>query len=148
MLERDLTDVDWAALHLDGITRAHWPDLLAGSPIADQFAALADEDRFLAMAHEFRQSVAARPWINQCIVAREVGARAFGITTSDILKDDRRPDLVDKRHKIVAFARVMTGASYSHIGRHFGRNHSGVAYACEKYESLIRFMVGQHGCAK
>jgi chromosomal replication initiation ATPase DnaA len=104
----------------------------------ERFANLPDEPRYLTMLKEFQHRVAARPWINQCIVAREVGARAFGITTPEILSEDRRPDLVEKRHKIIAFAKVVTGASDSHIGRHFGRDHSGVGYACEKYEAIVR----------
>jgi len=134
MPDAERTYIDFFDCHLMLGDRGH--ELIA--QYDEGYANLPDEPRYRTMHQEFRQSVAARPWINQCIVAREVGARAFGITTSEILSEDRRPDLVDKRHKIIAFTKVMTGASYSHIGRHFGRDHSAVGYACEKYEAIVR----------
>jgi Bacterial dnaA protein helix-turn-helix len=102
-----------------------------------------DDNRYIRMALEFQQTIAARPWMNHCIVARQIGARAFGIATDELLsKDGRKPELVEKRHKIIAFTRVVTGHGYNQIARAFERDRSSIAYSCEKYEDVIRAAIG------
>ena len=98
----------------------------------------ADDNRYVAMARDYRLAVAGRPWVNACIVARQIGAQAFGITVDDLLAINRCHPLVEKRHKIMAFTAVVTGASISKIGHAFHRDHSTVIYALSKYEPTIR----------
>ena len=127
----------WAALAMDWITAARRPDIVG---YANELVASHADDlaRYRAMADEFSRFVAARPWSNHCIVARDIGARAFGFTPSELLKEDRSPDLVEARHKIIAFTRVVTGANASRIGKAFERHHPAVTHACAKYEHEVR----------
>lgn len=90
------------------------------------------------MAREFHHICAARPFLNHCIVARDVGARAFSISVDQLLARTREGDQTETRQKIMAFVCVVTGASFRQVGGSFERNHSAVSYACDKYADTVR----------
>ncbi|WFU42565.1 helix-turn-helix domain-containing protein [Bradyrhizobium sp. CB82] len=94
------------------------------------------------MAREFRRICAARPYLNHCVVARDVAARAFETSIDHLQSTTRDADNAEVRHKIMAFVYVITGAKFSEIGRVFNRNHSAVSYACGKYADAIRAAIG------
>jgi hypothetical protein len=100
--------------------------------------AVVDVPRYIEMAREFHRICAARPFLNHCIVARDVGARAFQISNDQLLARSREGDQTETRQKIMAFACVVTGASFRQVGATFERDHSAVSYACDKYADYIR----------
>jgi chromosomal replication initiation ATPase DnaA len=53
----------------------------------------------------------------------------YGITLQAMLSRRRRPKLVEARREAMTLAR-LTKASYSEIGRAFGRHHTTVMSAC------------------
>jgi hypothetical protein len=110
----------------------------AGASLLDRGG---EQNRYRQMAREFRRICAARPYLNHCIVARDVGARAFEISIDHLQLATRDAEASEIRHRIMAFVYVMTGAKFAEIGRAFGRNHSTVSYACDKYAASISAMV-------
>ncbi|UQR66185.1 hypothetical protein LRP30_13415 [Bradyrhizobium sp. C-145] len=101
--------------------------------------------RYREMAREFQRIRAARPYVNQCVVARDLGARAFGISVDHLLAGTREADVTAIRQKLMAFTHVMTGLSFRQIATVFDRDHSAVGYACNKYERAIRAAVADRG---
>lgn len=97
-----------------------------------------ERPRYNDMAADFRRICSARPYLNQCIVARDVGARAFGVSVDKLLTRTREGEITDTRQRVMAFAHVMTGAKFSQIARFFERDHSAVSCACDKYAEAIR----------
>jgi chromosomal replication initiation ATPase DnaA len=96
---------------------------------------MGDANLYRAAAREFKVICEQRSYLNQCTIARTIGARVFGVTNAQVLSRD--PAFGDVRQKLMAFVKVMTGATDSQIGRAFGRDHTSVAYACRKYADAI-----------
>ncbi|WP_063685597.1 helix-turn-helix domain-containing protein [Bradyrhizobium stylosanthis] len=118
----------------DVLLQGSWP--LACSSLAMSVAAT-DGARFRKMCDEFGAISAARPYLNHCSIACSVGAQVFGVTVQDLRTRPNR-DVLATRQKIMAFTKVVTGASYHQIARTFNIDHSAVIRACERYEEFIR----------
>jgi hypothetical protein len=99
-----------------------------------------DGARYRKMRYEFKAISAARPYLNQCTIACSVGAQVFGVTVQDLRTRPNR-DVLATRQKIMAFTKVVTGASYHQIARTFDIDHSAVIRACERYELSIRLVL-------
>jgi chromosomal replication initiation ATPase DnaA len=101
-----------------------------------------ERPRYADMAADFHRICAARPYLNHCIVARDVGARAFDVSVNRLIARTREGDMTEMRQRIMAFVHVVTGAKFSQIGKSFDRDHSAVSYACDKYADAIRAEIG------
>ena len=64
--------------------------------------------RYRGMADEFRRNSTARPFLNHCIIARDVGVRNFGVSIDQLCAPKREADLTEVRQKLIAFVHVMT----------------------------------------
>ncbi|WLA75072.1 helix-turn-helix domain-containing protein [Bradyrhizobium diazoefficiens] len=124
---------------LDWIAAARMPSLL-GQPQTERPPELTavEVNQFILAARNFYQTRAARPYLNQCIVAMSVAAKFYRVKRDDLLAADRDPDMTEVRQKIMAFVRVVTMASARQIGRAFNRDHSSITVACDKYADAIR----------
>ncbi|MGY8677288.1 helix-turn-helix domain-containing protein [Bradyrhizobium sp. UFLA05-153] len=110
-----------------------------GSSLAVSVVA-SDAARYRKMLDEFEAISAARPYLNHCTIACTVGAQVFGVTVQDLRTRPNR-DILATRQKIMAFTKVVTGASYHQIARTFNIDHSAVIRACERYEDFIRHVL-------
>ncbi|MCP3471361.1 hypothetical protein NLM33_13575 [Bradyrhizobium sp. CCGUVB1N3] len=117
-----------------------WPHV-QGSSLAVPLVAT-DAARYRKMLDEFNAISAARPYLNHCTIACSVGAQVFGVTLNDLRTRPNR-DILASRQKIMAFAKVATGASYHQIARSFNIDHSAVIRACERYEAFIRRVLAE-----
>ncbi|MBR0941024.1 helix-turn-helix domain-containing protein [Bradyrhizobium liaoningense] len=111
-----------------------WPPLHEGGA--------SDGARYRKMLDEFKSISAARPYLNHCSIACSVGAQVFGVTVQDLRTRPNR-NVLAPRQKIMAFAKVVTGASYHQIARTFNIDHSAVIRACERYEFSIRLVLAE-----
>jgi hypothetical protein len=129
-----------------GHVRPSWLHVHEGAhcTLAKPFAA--DADRYRRMRAEFDAIAAARPYLNQCIIACTVGAQAFAVTVTDLQTRPNR-DIMVTRQKIMAFTKVVTDANYHQVARAFNIDHSAVIRACERFEDFIRLtLAGKIGC--
>jgi chromosomal replication initiation ATPase DnaA len=94
------------------------------------------------MLDDFNAISAARPYLNHCTIACAVGAQVFGTTVQDLRTRPNR-DVLATRQKIMAFTKVVTGASYHQIARSFDIDHSAVIRACARHELSIRLVLGK-----
>ncbi len=117
-----------------------WPGL-AGTTLAVSLAAT-DAARYRKMLDEFKAISAARPYLNHCSIACSVGAQVFGVSVQDLRTRPNR-DVLATRQKIMAFTKVVTGASYHQIARAFDIDHSAVIRACERHEQFIRRVLAE-----
>jgi hypothetical protein len=133
-----------AALQIDWITVGRRPDLLALRHDGELLQTpTIDANRYRAMYRAYRRTV-ARPFpINRCVCARELGARLFGVDLVRLLGNDRDPELIEIRYKIMAFTKVVTGHADRHVAAHFQRGHSAVAAAMQKYGAQIKAIVDE-----
>lgn len=60
----------------------------------------------------------------------EAGAAVFGVSVAELTGESRTEPLVRYRHATMLAVRRLTGASYSTIGRAFGRHHETVMSGC------------------
>lgn len=97
-----------------------------------------DEECLRWMRAEFLRKRFAQPYLRPVLIARSVGARAFGVTIREMISDDRRWPLVHYRGKTMAFTKVVTGASTTEIGRVFGRDHTTICHAFKRFGDLVR----------
>ncbi|KKB81031.1 hypothetical protein VW35_02360 [Devosia soli] len=65
----------------------------------------------------------------------EYAALAGGVDASDILGSNRTREVVDARHHALVLTYQHTQASLPAIGRLFGKDHSTVCYAMNKYNA-------------
>ncbi|KRQ99246.1 hypothetical protein [Bradyrhizobium valentinum] len=100
-----------------------------------------DIDRYTWMEREYRREVGNRKWHKHCAVVIKLGAIAFDIPVDDILARDNNREKTDKRHKIMAFARVATGATFHQLADAFNRKHSAVAVGVERFEAIVRRVI-------
>jgi len=61
----------------------------------------------------------------------------YGVGRADMLSALRFPYLVEPRHIAMTLSRKMTGKSLAQIADAFNRDHSMVAYACQKIEARV-----------
>ena len=101
-----------------------------------------DGARYRKMRDDFAAISAARPYLNHCTIACSVGAQVFGVTVQDLRTRPNR-DVLATRQKIMAFAKVVTGANYHQIARTFNIDHSAVIRACDRYEDFIRRVLAE-----
>lgn len=133
-----------AALQMEPLAVCHRPDLLALRHDGRLLQAPAiDANRYRAMYRAYRRTV-ARPFpINRCVCAREVGARMFGVDLVRLLGNERDPELIEIRYKIMAFTKIVTGHADRHVANHFQRGHSAVAAAMLKYGAQIKAVLDE-----
>ena len=60
-----------------------------------------------------------------------------GIAVEDILGSNREMEVVAARHLLWHLLRDKTGATYSRIGRHFGRKHPAVIHGVKSVRSKL-----------
>ncbi|WLA65486.1 helix-turn-helix domain-containing protein [Bradyrhizobium diazoefficiens] len=114
-----------------------WPPCHGGSTLA-----VSDGARYRKMLDDFNAISAARPYLNHCTIACAVGAQVFGTTVQDLRTRPNR-DVLATRQKVMAFTKVVTGASYHQIARSFDIDHSAVIRACARHELSIRLVLGK-----
>ncbi len=94
-------------------------------------------DRYRTMASEYQKLCQTNP-ARKVGNALHVGASAFGLTKDQVVGDSRNAEIVEKRHKIIAFAVAVTDAPLSHIERAFNRARPAVKAAVERYAEDIK----------
>ncbi|MHC2399151.1 hypothetical protein ACVMGC_003695 [Bradyrhizobium barranii subsp. barranii] len=120
-----------------------WPPLPERQGTSSVASLAATEGhRYRKMRDDFKAISAARPYLNHCTIACSVGAQAFGTSIQDLRTKPNR-DALATRQKIMAFTKVVTGASYHQIARTFGIDHSAVIRACERYEVTVRLFLAE-----
>jgi len=146
MTEEVLFRYAWqlAALQMESLAVCHQPELLGLRHDGQLLQTPAiDANRYRAMYRSYRRTV-ARPFpINRCVCARELGARFFGVDTARLFGNDRDPELIEVRYKIMAFTKIVTGHADRHVASHFQRGHSAVAAAMLKYGAQIKAIISE-----
>ncbi len=64
-------------------------------------------------------------------------ANRYGITKADILSATTRRKTVLPRWIAMYAARYFLGNKWSHIGRHFKRDHATISHACMRIDQFI-----------
>jgi hypothetical protein len=86
----------------------------------------------------YRELSAKFPWINGAVRARMATARAFNISSSELVGTSRRNFLVLPRHIAITIAARVARRSLPEIGTHFGgRDHTTILHGCRKYSELV-----------
>jgi hypothetical protein len=133
-----------AALQMETLTVCHRPNLLALRHDGELLQTPAiDANRYRAMYRAYLRTVGMRSWVNRCVCARDLGARLFGVDLVLLLGNDRNPELIEIRYKIMAFTKLVTGHADRHVAAHFQRGHSMVATAMQKYGAQIKAIIGE-----
>lgn len=70
---------------------------------------------------------------------QRVVARSYQLEVTDLVSSRREGNVVGPRHVAMYLCRLVAGASFPEIGRHFGgRNHATVISACQNVELRLR----------
>lgn len=102
-------------------------------------------DRFCTMRDDYARKCKAEPFTSRCVIALSVGSRAFRIPIPLLqsARDQRQPQLVEDRQKLMAFSRVIsllhpqTPNTWKGIARAFNRKHPCVINAAHKFGAKI-----------
>jgi chromosomal replication initiation ATPase DnaA len=104
---------------------------------------LSDEDIecLRVMEAEYQRLTIQHPLIKRALLARNAGARAFGIDIDDLISASRkRPSVTERRMLLMAAIKLslLPNISMATIGQAFGaRDHSTVTYAVNRYRLAV-----------
>jgi chromosomal replication initiation ATPase DnaA len=109
---------------------------------------LSDEDIacLRVMEAEYQRLTIQHPLIKRALLARNAGARAFGIEVDDLISSSRKATVTERRMLLMAAVRIIVPtASMDLIGRTFGdRDHTSVINAMNRYRlAITQAMRGQ-----
>jgi chromosomal replication initiation ATPase DnaA len=104
------------------------------------FLSAEDIERLRLMETEYRRLTIQHPLIKRALLARNAGARAFGIDIDDLISSSRKPDVTERRMLLMAAIKLLLlpNVSMNSIGQTFGaRDHSTVINAVNRYRLAV-----------
>lgn len=115
---------------------------LPGFPAPYLIVSDSESVRYREMRAEYRRACERRPFLNHCVIAFMVGAKAFEIPVDLLQSQLKTREIAEPRHKLMAFCRVVsvgtpTLNSFKGIARAFHRHHATVIHANHKYGGQI-----------
>jgi chromosomal replication initiation ATPase DnaA len=92
------------------------------------------------MEAEYQRLTIQHPLIKRALLARNAGARAFGIAIDDLISASRKPNVTERRMLLMAAIKLalLPNVSMNVIGQAFGaRDHSTVINAVNRYRLVV-----------